>query len=437
MRYPLQPSVDIMIKNGLILTMNESSEVIQQGTLLIRGSKIVQIGDASLAEQATAEKVIDACGNVVMPGMINGHTHIPMILFRGLGNDRTDIIRNVMFPLEKEFTTKQMCHDGALLACVEMLRGGVTCFADMYYFEDEVARATKSIGLRAILGETIMKYPTPDAPEPYGGIENAKAFITRWKDDSLITPAFAPHAPYTVDPEKFTEIQRLADELNVPILTHLSEVRDEIPNISSTVHLNNIGVLSERLIAAHCIHVEQEDLELLKKHRVGVVLNVLGNAKGGVFEVAPAIKMLNMNIDVCLGSDGPMSANTQDIFSQLRFVSAMNKHFHGNRSVMSAYDVVKMATIGGAKSLKMDAKIGSLEIGKCADIIIVSNQQPHQYPSYNPYQTLVHATFPTDVITTIVDGKILMERHQLMTIDESAIRLANHSIVENISKMKI
>ena len=252
-------SVDLLITRGHVLTLNDRREVIRDGVIAIRGERIVAVGDSALATRFRASRVIDARGGLVLPGMINAHTHASMTVFRGLGDDVPDRLKRFIFPLEKHFVDREVVHWGALHGIIEMIEGGVTTFTDMYYFEEEVARAARLAGMRGVLGQTIVNFPAPDTPEPYGGIALARRFITTHHGDPLITPALAPHAPYTVEPERLREIAKLAEELDAPVLMHVAEMTDEVAalrrdhNLTPVGHLAAAGLLNRRLVAAHCI----------------------------------------------------------------------------------------------------------------------------------------------------------------------------------------
>ncbi|MCB1112714.1 MAG: amidohydrolase [Chlamydiia bacterium] len=417
---------DLIINNGTVLT----EDGFQEKTVMIKGTKITALDDTSSPCGYTGKKVIDAAGKLVLPGMVNCHTHNPMVMYRGLGNDCCDIIHKVMFPLEKKFTDSKLCGIGAELTAAEMIKAGVTCFADMYYFVDTIAEVVEKVGLRAILGETVIKYPSPDAPEPYGGIKIARQFVEKWNARCpRITPAYAPHAPYSVEKSVYKEIADLAAADDVPILTHLAEIANETPGLSPVDFLDEAGALSKRLVAAHCIHVTDADIAKLKDSEAGIAFSILGNVKGGS-PIPPIQKIHKVCQRVGLATDGPMSSNTQDIFSQMRFVGAMVKYSSRDRSALPANEIVKMATIGGARALHMEDRIGTLTVGKEADVIIVDVDA---WPTYDYNDYLVYSAFATSVRTTIVAGKILMEDRKLTTINEEALKNEAQPLIEAIA----
>jgi cytosine/adenosine deaminase-related metal-dependent hydrolase len=414
------------IINGVIITMDDSRNIIEDGFVMIDGNKICEIGKMSDLKASGDAELIDADGGIVMPGFVNCHTHISMAVFRGLGEDMPDRLRRYMFPMEDEILDERMVRIGARLSLIELIQGGVTTFCDMYYFEDEVAKAVKDFGMRAVLGETILSKPSPDSSEPYGGIEYAKGFISKWKGDSLITPAFAPHAPYTCDDNHLMEIRRLADELDVPITMHLSEMLHEMEEFDSKYgktpirHLEDIGFLSEKLIAAHLVYVDDEDIMVLKRNGVGAAHNVVANAKSGR-KVSPAPAMHKAGMKVGLGTDGPMSGNHQDVLSLLGYYTKIQKQAALDNRICSAAEAVELGTIGGARVLGMADEIGSIEKGKKADIIIIDTSAPNIQPVYDYYSAIVYAAHPHNVVMTMVDGKVLMSGRKLMAMDEKKV----------------
>nr|WP_255494348.1 MULTISPECIES: amidohydrolase [Cetobacterium] len=366
-----------------------------------------------------------------MPGMINTHNHLPMIAFRGLGEEG---IKNRLFayffPLEGEKLNRDLIYKATIHGSIDMALSGVTTYADMYYHMDEMAKATKDVGIRGVLGETVIKFPVVDAKTPYGGIEYAINFIEEYKNDDLIIPAFGPHAPYTVSKEKMQEIENLSKQYNVPIMIHVGEFDDEdkrlnLKNKSVIEYMDSIGVLNNRVLLAHAIHLNEKDLDIIKKREASIAYNPMANAKGAT-GIARAYEMLNKNIKVGLGTDGPMSSNQVDLFRTLSYASSMQRLKYNDRTIMTPDVVVKMATIGGAQALNLDKKIGSIEPGKLADIVIIETKSPNMMPNYDPFATLVFQANPSNVDTTIVNGKIIVENKKLKTYD----------IKKNIKQMK-
>lgn len=424
--YAADPA-DLMITDGTVLTMNPDNTVFEHGTVVVSDGKIVAVGGPELAAKYQAKKVLDVNGDIVMPGLINTHTHGSMTVFRSLGDDVPDRLHRYIFPLENKLVSRDMVRTGANLANIEMIKGGVTTYADMYYFEDEVAKTVDKAGLRAVLGETIINFPVADAQTPEEGIAYAVRFINEYKDHPRITPAFAPHGPYTNTTENLQKIAALSEELNVPVMIHLAETdreKDEIAKRtggkSPVQYMADIGVLNNRLLAAHVIMADDNDLNLLKKYDVGVAHNISANTKSAK-GVAPVTQMLEKGIRTGLGTDGPMSSNTLTTMNELNLVGKIHKLETKNRAAMPPLTVVEMATIGSARALHMEDKIGSLETGKRADIIVVDTKAPNMVPVYSPYAALVYGANGANVRHTIVDGVILMEDRQLLTVNENEI----------------
>jgi cytosine/adenosine deaminase-related metal-dependent hydrolase len=431
-------SASIIIKNGTILTMDKNNTVIENGVIIIKNEKIISIGKDELLKKYSATKIIDAENGIIMPGMINTHNHLPMIAFRGLGEEG---IKNRLFayffPLESEKLSRDLIYKATVHGTIDMALSGVTTYADMYYHMDEMAKATKEVGIRGVLGETVIKYPVVDAKEPYGGINYAINFIEEYKNDELIIPAFGPHAPYTVSKEKMQEINSLSKKYNVPIMIHVGEFDDEdkrlnLKNKSVVEYMDSIGVLNERVLLAHAIHLNEKDLDIIKNKKASIAYNPMANAKGAT-GIARAHEMINKNIKVGLGTDGPMSSNQVDLFRTLSYASSMQRLKYNDRTIMTPDLVVKMATIGGAEALNLDNKIGSIESGKLADIIIVETKSPNMMPNYNPFATLVFQANSSNVETTIVNGKIIVENKKLKTYDIEKNRKQMKEIEKDIA----
>ena len=429
---------DLVITHAYVVTMNDRKDIIADGAVVIRDSRIVAVGPAALAAQFTAKQTIDAAGDIVMPGMINTHTHAAMTVFRGLGDDVPDRLRRFIFPLEKNLLDRELVHWGTLLGLIEMIEGGTTTFVDMYYFEDEVARVAKQLGMRGIVGETVINFPAPDAPEPYGGLALAKKFAAEFRDDPLITPALAPHAPYTLDAAHLREIAAVSAELNLPVLMHLAEMTEEMTslrkdhNMTPVEYLDSLGLLNRRLVAAHCIFVTDSDIALLKARDVGIAHNMVANIKSAK-GVAPALKMFDDGLRVGLGTDGPMSGNTLDVLGQLGYVAKLHKLDRKDRNVMPAVTVVEMATRGGARAIHREADLGSLEAGKLADVIVLDHNATALVPLYDVYSALVYAASPKDVRTTIIHGRVVMQDRRLLTVDAAAVKSQMRAIAQRIN----
>ncbi|MUK42520.1 amidohydrolase family protein [Aliivibrio fischeri] len=433
-------NADLIINNGQVLTVNADMRVIDDGVVVVKNDKIIAVGDEKLLEQYYAPKNIDANDGIVMPGMINAHNHLPMIAFRGLGEEGiSNRLFAYFFPLEAQKLSRELIYNATKLGAIDLAQSGVTTYADMYYHMDEMAKATKEVGLRAVLGETVIKFPVVDAKQPYGGIQYAKSFIEEYQNDPLITPAYAPHAVYTVSKEKLQEINQLSEDYDVPVLIHVAEfpneearIKDPTKATSPVEYLEEIGVLDKRMVIAHGIHLSQHDQALLKQADAGVVYNPMANAKGAT-GIAPAWNMFRADMRVGLGTDGPMSSNQVDLWRTLSYAANMQRLKNSDRTIMIPEQVIEMATIGGAKALHMEDEIGSLEVGKKADIIIVETQSANMMPSYDPYATLVYQANPSNVDTTIVNGKVVMEQRQMKTIQLDDIRQSVEAFESDIT----
>ena len=434
---PPEPA-DLIITHAHVVTMNARRDIFEDGAVIIRGSRILAVGPAALVASYTAPKTIDAHGDLVLPGMINTHTHASMTVFRGLGDDVPDRLRRLIFPLEKNLIDRELVYWGALHGFIEMVEGGVTTAVDMYYFEDEVARAAKKIGIRGILGETIVNFPAPDTPEPYGGLAYAKKFAAAYRDDPLITPALAPHAPYSLDADHLRLVAKMSAELDLPVLMHVAEMTDEVAtlrqerNQTPVEYLDSLGLLNRRLVAAHCIFVTDSDIALLKARDVGIAHNLVANIKSAK-GIAPALKMFDQGLRIGLGTDGPMSGNTLDVIGQLGYVAKLHKLDRHDRNVMPALKVVELATLGGARALHREADLGSLEPGKLADLILLDHESTALVPLFDVYSALVYAAGPKDVRTTIIHGRVIMENRRLLTIDTAEVRAHLRDITRRIN----
>lgn len=409
-------SADLIVTNALVLTMNERRDVHEPGAVVIKGAQIVAVGSASIAAGYTAPKTIDARGGIVMPGMVNTHTHAAMTVFRGLGDDVADRLRRFIWPLEAKVVDADLVYWGALHGFVEMIEGGVTTLVDSYPFPEATTRAAREIGIRAVIS-----YGVKDDLEPM------RRFAAGLRDDPLITPAIGLHSPYAATAEQIRQAARLSEELGLPVTMHVAEMTFEIAELREKYHqtpieyLDSLGLLSPRFIAAHCIFVNDSDIALLKKRDVGIAHNMVANIKSAK-GVAPALKMFNEGLRVGLGTDGAMSGNTLDVIGQLGYVAKLHKLDQKDRTVMPAVDVVEMATRGGARALHLEDRLGSLEAGKLADIIIVDTTSTSMTPLYDAYTALVYAASPRDVRTTIVHGRVLMEDRRLTTVDPAVVR---------------
>ena len=427
-----------VIKNVNILTMNQNKDIIENGMVIYIDDKIIYVG----CEKEFDEEVnlIDGEDAILMPGMINCHTHASMIPFRSLADDYKDRLKRYLFPLEKKLVDKELTYIGAKYAISEMLLGGVTTFCDMYYFEDEVAKAAKELNMRGIVCETIVDFPSPDSEKPYGGIDYAKDFIKKWKDDDLIIPGVAPHAIYTNNDESLKSAYNLSKKYNIPFTMHVAEMDYEVSmckekyNLTPVGYLDKLGILDHNFISAHTILVDDEDINILKKKNVKVSHNISANAKGAK-GVCPILKMKEKSIDIGLGTDGPMSSNTLDIISQMSQVGKVHKLFNNDRTLLPSDEIVEMATMGGARVLGLDKIVGSIEVGKKADLVLIETKSVNMQPIYDYYATIVYSSNPSNVHTVIVDGKIVVRNKELVSGDFSKIRKDLLGLKDKVNKL--
>ena len=422
-------TVSLVITNGIVVTEDATHRVIQRGAVAIDGRDIVAVDTAdSIAARYRGRDRIDAAGSVVMPGLINAHTHAPMVLFRGLADDLAlmDWLQKYIFPAEAKTVSPEFVRAGTNLAALEMIESGTTTFVDMYYFEEEIARAARSAGLRGILGETIIQFPVADAKTPADALARTEAFAKAFEGDELITPAVAPHAMYTNDTATLKACRALADRLHIPVVTHLAETRDEVNtseekyHATPTQYLDSIGFFGPRTIVAHAVHVTPADIDVLAKRGVGVAHNPESNMKLAS-GAAPVVAMRRAGVHVGLGTDGAASNNDLDMFEAMRQASFLAKLTTSDPTAIPARAAIDMATIEGARAIGMDREIGSLEAGKRADVIVVSMSSARQTPMYDPESHLVYVTRGDDVTSTIVNGRVLMRDRKVLSLDPDQV----------------
>jgi 5-methylthioadenosine/S-adenosylhomocysteine deaminase len=422
-------AVTLIVTNAIVVTMDGAGRVLSPGALAIEGRDIVAVDTPSaIAAGYRAKDSIDARGAVVMPGLINTHTHAPMVLYRGLADDLAlmDWLQKYIFPAEAKTVHPAFVRAGTRLAALEMIRSGTTTYADMYYFEEEIARVTKAAGLRGVLGQTIIKFPVPDARTPEEGLSRTERFIREFVADDLIVPAVAPHAMYTLEAETLKGARELANRHHVPVILHLAETQDEV-KIAAEQHkatpvgyLESLGFFGPRTLAAHTVHLTSRDIDILKQRGVGVSHNPESNMKLAS-GTAPVPALRRAGVPVGLGTDGAASNNDLDMFEAMRQAALLHKLQSGDPRTLPAADVLAMATREGAAALGMEKIIGSLEPGKRADLIVVSMSAARQTPMYDPLSHLVYTTRGDDVRTTIVNGKILMREGKVLTLNEPAV----------------
>ncbi len=427
-------NIDLLLTNAIVLTMDEDFAQYEPGAVAVEGDSIVAAGPAEeLNTKFTAKQTIDCGGKVLMPGLVNAHTHAAMTLLRGLADDlRLDVwLLGFMMPVEREFVSPEFVHLGTSLACIEFIRSGITCFADMYYFEEEAAKATAEIGLRALCAQTVLKFPTPDANSYEKALEASEDFIKRWKGHPLIVPSVAPHAPYTCTEDILQATAKIASSNDVPLHTHLAETLVEVENSQEEhgmlviPYVEKHNLFDAKVLAAHCVHVDIGEIHTLLKHKAGVAHNPSSNLKLAS-GVAPVTDMLNAGLDVGIGTDGPASNNDLDMFEEVRLAALVAKGFSGDPTVVPAKTALAMATRLGAKALHMGDITGSIEAGKRADLILVDISPLHNAPRFRRdadgvYAQLVYASKATDVTDVMVNGQWLMREQELLTVAEDEL----------------
>jgi 5-methylthioadenosine/S-adenosylhomocysteine deaminase len=421
--------VDLLVTGGTVVTMDGQRRVIEDGAVVIRADSIVAVGPrAEIENRFEAAQTIDAHGALVLPGLINGHAHAAMSLFRGLADDLAldEWLQKYIFPAEARNVTPDFVEWGTKLGVLEMLRGGITTYADMYYFEDVVARVTKEAGMRGVLGETVIDFPAPDNKTLDQTFAYSQKYLDHWKGDALIIAAVAPHSIYTCSEKTLQEAAALARRNNAPILIHIAEAQFELEQsrakhgATPVAYLERIGFLGPDVVGAHCVWVDQADIATLAHFNVGCIHNPSSNMKTAA-GVMPIPEMLAAGEPIGLATDGAASNNNQDMFEEMDLAAKLQKVARMDPRALPAKQVVEMATINGARALHMEKIIGSLEAGKKADLIVVGTGAPHATPMYDVYSELVYALKASDVRTVAVAGKIVMRDRQMLTLDEKQI----------------
>ena len=424
-----QEKVDLLITGGTVITMDAQRRVLDDDSIAVRADSIIAVGPrAELETKYQAAKIINAHGAIVMPGLINGHSHAAMSLFRGIAEDLSldDWLHAYIFPAEARNVTEDFTAWGTRLAILEMLRGGTTTYADMYYFEDEVARVTKEAGMRGVLGETIIDFPAPDNKTLPQALAYTQKFLEHWKGDPLIVAAVAPHSMYTCSEKTLQDATALARRNGAPILIHIAEAPFELEQsrnkygLTPVAYLSRAGVLGPDVVGAHCILVDHADITTLVQFGVGCIYNPSSNMKTAA-GVMPIVEMLAAGEAIGLATDGAASNNNLDMFEEMDLAAKLQKLARMDSRALPAEQVVALATITGARALHLEKQIGSLEPGKKADLILVDTSAPHATPMYNVYSQLVYALKANDVRTVIIGGKIVMEDRQMLTLNESEI----------------
>ncbi|HYY94889.1 MAG TPA: amidohydrolase [Pyrinomonadaceae bacterium] len=434
--------VDLIVSGGTVVTMDGERRVIEDGAVAVDHGRIVAVGKRSeVVGRYDARETVDASGRAVLPGLVNGHTHVPMTLFRGIADDLDlqEWLTKYIFPAEAKNVTEEFVRAGTQLGLAEMIRGGTTTYCDMYYFEDAVADETVRAGVRGVLGETVIDFPVPDNKTWADAMRYTDNFIRKWKGHALVTPAIAPHAPYTVSEAHLREVKAFSERTGAPIVIHVAETRKEVADItrdhgaSPVEYLARIGFLGPRDIFAHTVHLTEHEINLLKQNGVGSVHNPQSNMKLAS-GVAPVPQMLKAGVAVGLGTDGAASNNDLDMWEEMDTAAKLHKVATFDPKVINAVEALAMATIEGARALHMDSEIGSLEAGKRADIVVVDLDSLHQTPRYNIYSHLVYATKASDVRTVVIEGRVVMRDRRLLTLDEEAIKQKARLLRERVSR---
>lgn len=421
--------IDLIVTGGTVLTMAGGADPIADGAVAVRDGEIVAVGPSSeLLERASTTEVLDAGGGLILPGFVNTHTHLAMTLLRGYANDLplVEWLQKRIWPIEATLMTAENVGLGTRLAAVESLLAGVTCACDMYFHSDAVIEAAVEAGVRAVVPESVIDFPTPACPTPQDAMAKQRELLERFRDHRLIAAAVAAHSPYSVSAANLVKEAELAEEFGAPFIIHVAETRWEAEKmaaekgVSPVEYLADLGVLSERTVAAHCVHVGETDLDRLAEFGVGVASNPVSNLKLAS-GVAPVPQMLSRGIEVAWGTDGAASNNTLDLLRDAQLAALVYKGITGDPTVMPARKVIEMLTLGGARVLGLGERIGSLEAGKRADLVCMSLDAPHALPSFDPFAHLAYAARACDVRHVVVEGRVVVRNRQVTTIDVTGI----------------
>jgi 5-methylthioadenosine/S-adenosylhomocysteine deaminase len=442
--------IDILFINTHVLTMDRKLTQYPRGAVAVKDDIIVAVGaEDDVKKEYEAKETVDCKGSILMPGLVNAHTHVPMTLLRGIADDlRLDVwLQGYMWPVEREFASREFVRLGTSIACAELIRSGVTTFNDMYFYEEEVAKATAEAGMRGVCGQSILKFPTPDAKSYEDSMEQARDYIQRWKDHPLIVPSIAPHAPYTCTDEILRATSELAQEFDVPLHIHLSETALEVENMRNEngmpviPYVKKQGLLEAKVIAAHCVHIDAGEIRTLHHAGAGVSHNPSSNLKLAS-GFAPVTKMLEVGLNVGIGTDGPASNNDLDMFEEVRLAAFIAKAVTNDPTTLPASQALLMGTRLGAQALHIGHLTGSLETGKRADLILVDVRPIHNSPSFkrsadNAYAQIVYASKSTDVTDVMVNGKWLMRGRKLLTVNEDELLAQAADIAKKIDSFLV
>ncbi|MEW6740454.1 MAG: amidohydrolase family protein [Nitrospirota bacterium] len=422
-------TVDLIVCGDYILTMNDRMDLIRDGAIAVKDTKIVDVDiSENILKKYSSEKIIEGKGRAVLPGLINTHTHAAMVYFRGLADDMPlkDWLENHIWPAENKWLSHEFVFDATELACLEMLKAGVTTYNDMYFFGNSVAVASKKMGMRAVIGAGIVDFPTKTGNSADDYISNAERFIDDWKGDGLIIPCIAPHSAYACSPDTLKKVRAAAERLNVLVSIHISETEWEVDEIKllygkrPVEHLEAVGFLNEKVVAAHCVWVEDNEIEMLADRKVGISHCMESNLKLAS-GFAPVVTMLTAGVKVTFGTDGAASNNDLNVLSEMSTTAKVHKAISGDPTVLNSKTVLTMATRWGAEVLGLGDRIGSIEKGKLADIITINLKKPHLTPMYDVYSHIVYAAMASDVETVMVNGRVLVNNGMFVAADEEDI----------------
>ncbi|MBA58334.1 MAG: 5-methylthioadenosine deaminase [Gammaproteobacteria bacterium] len=435
--------IDLIVEGEHVVSMEDTKEILREGAVAVDKGVIIALGKADdLKERYRAKIVLGGKNRIVMPGLINGHSHAAMTLFRGIADDHSlfEWLNRYIFPAEVEYVNREFVQVGTELACWEMIRGGTTTFVDMYYFPDVIAEVVESCGLRALISATVIDQPSPDARNAKDSLKKGKSFVTKWKDrNSRIIPILGPHSNYTLDLKQLIDTRRLANQLGIGLSIHLAEskyenqyARDNYKNTSVNI-FESIGFFEGRTIAAHVVWPSDEEIEILAKRAVGAIYNPTSNMKTAA-GIAPISKMIEAGIKVGLGTDGAASNNDLDMWEEMRLATLLQKINKMDPEALPASKVISMATREGSEAIGISSIVGTLEVGKRADLIQVSTEDVHHIPTYDVISHLVYVTDEQDVESVIVDGKILMKDKNILTINTEKVRKRASEIASSINQ---
>ncbi|MDA9642474.1 TRZ/ATZ family hydrolase [Nitrosomonadales bacterium] len=425
----IKKNASVIISASWIFTAGPEDQLLSDYAVVIADDKIIDlVPQSKVFDEYEADNTYQLTDHILTPGLINTHTHAAMSLFKGFADDLSlqDWLNNHIWPAEKEFVNSSFVKDGSILALSEMIKSGVTTFNDMYFFPEATAEAVKELGVRSNIGLVVLDFPTNYATDPEDYLVKGFEFRDKWRNEELITTSIAPHAPYSVSNEAFTLINTYSEELNINIHTHLHETQWEIDQsidkygITPVQRLNNLGIIGPSLMAAHCVYLNDQDMDILAKNKVSIAHNPSSNMKLGS-GIADVAKMLKQNLTVSLGTDSSASNNRLDIMGEMRLAALLIKGTTKSPELIPAKEAIKMATINGAKTLGLDSTIGSIEKNKKADLVAIDLSTIENQPLYNPISTLVYSSSRTDVSYVWIDGKIKLKDKKLVNIDEERI----------------